>query len=292
MRIVKTFLFLAVIGLIVGVILYFVFNPKKAVNLILPNLNEISYVHIDMKKDSALIKLFVLVQNKMPYKIVIDTIHFEIKLNDFTMSEETIPVQIDQGSFDKDTVELPINLSLKKIKKVIGDLKDQDSTYLDVNFYVVYNTFIGQEKFNYNKRIKIASPIPPKIKILKVEQKKYNFRHKTSDAIIKVEVINRGKYIDLELNNIEYDLRIKNTLFSKGIVKRTINVKPGSSIVVDIPVTIEYDNPFKTAWLIARDKDKSKYIVNIKSDIKIKNFENINVIPVEIDATGNMELVK
>ncbi|MES2592117.1 MAG: LEA type 2 family protein [Bacteroidota bacterium] len=292
MRIVKAFVFLVIIGFIIVVILYYVFNPKKAVNLILPNLNEVSYVHIDMKKDSALIKLFALVQNKMPYKIVIDTIHFEIKLNDFTLSEETIPVQIDQGSFDKDTVEIPINLSIKKIKQVIGDLQEQDSTYMDVNVYVVYNTFIGQEKLNYNKRIKIASPIPPQIKVVKVEHKKYNFRNKRSEAIIKIEIINKGKYIDLQLNDIEYDLQIKNTLFSKGIIKRSINVKPGSSLIVDIPVTIEYNNPLKTAWLIARDKDKSKYELNIKSDIKIKNFENINVIPVEIDATGNMELVK
>ncbi len=79
---------------IVLVISYYLLNPKKAINLILPGLNEISYIHIDLKKDSALVKLVVIVQNKMPYKMKIDTIHFEINLNSLRMVEETIPLRL------------------------------------------------------------------------------------------------------------------------------------------------------------------------------------------------------
>jgi len=284
---------LIILGMVIVLIIcYYIFNPKKAINLIFPGINEISFIHIDLKKDSALLNLYVFVQNKMPYKMVIDTLNFEIKLNGFKMVEETVPVQIDQKWFETDTIELPVNISLKEIKKTIGDLQGQDSTDMEINFNIAYNTLIGREKLNINRIIRIASPIPPKITILKLEHKKYNMKDKTSEAVLKIEIINNGKNIDLQLNKISYNLQIINTLFSKGSVTLPIDIKPGSSQTVDIPIIIEYSSPFKTAWLIVTDNDILKYDINIKCNVKVNNINDFKSIPVEIDATGTMELVK
>jgi LEA14-like dessication related protein len=277
---------------IVSVIFYYLFNPEKALKLILPGLNEISYIHIDLKKDSALVKLFVFVQNKMPYKMVIDTIHFEIKLNGLKMVEETVQVHIDQSWFDTDTIELPVRISLKETRKIIGDLHGQDSTDMNASFYVVYKTFIGNQKIHINKKIRIASPIPPRISILKLEHKKYNMKDKTSEAVLKIEIINDGKNIDLQLDSVCYNLQIKNTLFSKGIFAGPIDIKPVSSLTVDIPIIIEYSNPFKTVWAIVIDKDMMEYDLNVKTDVIVNNSETSSMIPIEVDATGFMELVK
>jgi LEA14-like dessication related protein len=285
-------LLIILVIVIISIICYFIFNPKKAINLIFPGINEISFIHIDLKKDSALLKLYVFVQNKMPYKMVIDTLNFEVILNGYKMVEETVPVQIDQKWFETDTIELPVNISLKEIKKTIGDLQGQDSTDMEINFNIVYNTLIGREKVNINRKIRIASPIPLKITILKLEHKKYNMQDKTSEAVLKIEIINNGKNIDLQLNEISYNLQIINTLFSKGIVIRPINIKPESSQIVDIPIIIEYSSPFKTAWLIVTDNDILKYDLNLKSNVKVNGITDLKAIPVEIDATGTMELVK
>ena len=277
---------------VIGIVAYYVMNPKKTLVLILPSLNEIKNVQINLKSDSALVKLFVVVQNKMPYKIMMDTLHFEIELEGHKLAEETIPLNIGQSKFGKDTIALPIHLSTKEIKKVIGNLQGQDSTYLTANFYVVYNTFWGIQHLRYNQKIKIATPIPPQIKILKVKQHSYNFRNKTSEATIKLEIINKGKYIDLQLNDIHYNLQIKDKFLSKGVYNQAINVKHSSSLLVDIPVVIKYNKPLKTLWLVARNEDKLKYKLNIKLNVRVNNMENINVIPVELDAVGNIELVK
>lgn len=286
------FLFLFLILVVIAVVSYYVLNPKKALTLILPSLNEIKNININLKSDSALVKLFVVVQNKMPYKIMMDTLHFEIELDGHKLAKETIPVNIGQSKFGKDTIALPIHLSTKEIKKVIGNLRGQDSTYLTANFYIVYNTFLGTQTLRYNQKIKIATPIPPQIKILKVKQHSYNFRNKTSEATIKLEIINNGKYIDLQLNDIQYNLQIKDKFLSKGVYAHSINVKHSSSLLVDIPVVIKYHKPLKTLWLVARNEDKLEYKLNIKLNVRVNNLENINVIPVELDAIGNIELVK
>ena len=277
---------------ILAVILYYIFNPKKAFNLILPGLNEINYVHIDMKKDSALVKLFVFVQNKMPYKMAIDKIHFEIKLNGIKIIEETIPTYINLSWRETDSIELPVKISVKETRKIISDLQGQDSTDLDVSFYAVYKTIIGRQKININRKTRIASPIPPQITILKLEHKKYDMKDKTSEAVLKIEIINKGKNLDLRLNSVSYNLQIKNTLFSKGTLTGPIDIKPGSGQTVNIPIIIEYNNPFKTAWKIVTDNDMLKYDINVLTDVILYSSKNNYLIPVEVDATGYMELVK
>jgi LEA14-like dessication related protein len=83
-----------------------------------------------------------------------------------------------------------------------------------------------------------------------------------------------------------------NTLFSKGIVTQTIDIKPASSLIVDIPVIIEYLSPFKTAWQIVTDNDSLEYDLNIQTVVTVNSFETPYSIPVEVDASGTMELVK
>jgi LEA14-like dessication related protein len=290
-RIGKVLIFVLSIGIILTV-LYFVFNPKKAINLVFPGLNEVSYVHIDLKEDSSLVKLFVLVQNKMPYKMVIDTIHFKVQLNGSKIVEETIPVRIDQSRFDSDTIELPVNFSLKGFSKILDDLQGQDSTDMDVNFWIIYKTILGNQKVNIDRKIRIATPVPPQITILKLAHQKYSMEDKTSEAVLNIKIINNGKNIDLQLSEISYNLQIINTLHSKGIVTRPIDIQPGTSQLVDIPIIIEYIKPFKTAWLVVSDNDTVKYDLNLKCFVRLNAIKDLKAIPVEIDATGTMELVK
>ena len=127
---------------------------------------------------------------------------------------------------------------------------------------------------------------------MKLEHKKYNLADKTSEANLKIEIINKGKGMDLQLNAISYNLQIINTLSSKGVFARTIDIKPTSSLIVDIPLIIEYNRPFKTAWQIVTDNDTLEYDLNIQAVVTVNNFEIPYTIPVEVDATGTMELVK
>ncbi len=163
---------------------------------------------------------------------------------------------------------------------------------MDINLYIIYKTLIGGQKIQINRKIRIESPIPPQITIKKIEQKNYDMKNKTSDAVLKIEIVNNGRNIDLQLNSINYKLQIKNNLFSKGIFAGPIHIRPASSLTVDIPITIEYNNPLKTAWVIFTDNDILHYDLNVQTDVTLNIFKTLFMIPVEVDATGNMELVK
>jgi len=286
------YVFIILICLVLGIIFYYVINPVKALALVLPSFDEISYVHFDIKNDSAHVKVYVIVKNNQPYKLQIDTFFFKIGLAGTQLVEEKIPIHLGLSKYNSDTLEVPLHFSISKVKRIIANIQEQDSTELRTDIYLVYNTFIGAKKFTYTSKKTIGVPIPPEIKVLKVEQTDYRLGRSTSKANIQVQIINKGKYIDLKLNDIRYNLQIKNTLSSRGMLRESVNIKPGTSMIVNIPAIINLDHPLKTAWLVALDKDRSKYNLNLRSNVRVNNFKEMNIIPMEVNAVGIMELKK
>ncbi len=291
---VKIVVIILVIIILAVLTLFYVYNPKKAVNLILPDLSKITYINAFVQKDSVETKVDVIVQNKSPYKLTIDSVYFEVKLNDKQLIQELVPVELEQFRYQTDTIELPINLSRKKLKSILEGLKGTDSTTITANCYVVYNTIFGHVKLKYNKTLPIPVPIPPKIKVVKVERKKYSLRDKTLYTVIQLEIINKGKNIDVQLKNIHYHLQIENSISTEGTIDKTVLIKPSSTASLEIPVAIELAHPLKTAIAILTDNDQMHYTLHLTGDL-IENMVDKgkrDPIPVEVNATGMLELKK
>ncbi|MEO6901875.1 MAG: LEA type 2 family protein [Bacteroidia bacterium] len=289
----KIVLIIVLIFAIAISILFYVFNPRKALNLIIPDIESIAFIDAKIRGDSLFSKIDVIVQNKSPYRLTIDSIYYKINLSDLLVAEELVPLQLRQRKFQIDTVKLPLNVSFKKIRKTIASLQKFDSTTVNFQFYVVYNTIFGHVKIDYDKTKKIAVPVPPQIKVLSTDQKKYNFRDKTLTANVTIGIINKGKNIDMELSNIHYSFVAKNSFYSEKTLNQKIRIKPSSTATVVLPVTIKIEHPLKTAISIVTDNDIVDYKLMIKADMKLNNMNNNDqLIPVNFDATGSLELKK
>lgn len=284
--------FIVIVLTITTVVAFYVYNPGKALKLIFPELNKISYITTLIKNDSALTKISVVLQNKNPYKLSIDTVDFELDLNDTVIAHQTVAMNIEQSRFDTDTIIVPLNLSIKQVMSLIANMQDKDSTTIKVKGFAVYQTFFGRKKLAFDKNTKIEVPIPPKIKVLKVERKGYSIRERTLKANATIEIINRGKNLDLKITDIYYDMIVKNTLRSNGIISKPIIIKPQSSEIITIPIEIEIYHPLKTAWLIKIDKDRLDYWLLIKCNVQENLSKKALISAAEIEAKGVLELVK
>lgn len=284
---------LVLLLLAIGGFIYF-YNPKKAINLILPDLSRITFIHANVKKDAVHTKVDVIVQNKSPYKLTIDTVYFQIKLNNESLLEESVPVQLEQKRYQIDTIEIPVNVSTKKLRGILEKLKGTDSTGLEASCYVKYNTIFGKVKLSYDKLFRIPVPIPPKIKVLKVERKKYNITEKKLFTNIQLEIINMGGNIDLQLTDIHYQLNIENELSSEGVISKKVTIKPKSTETIEIPVEIKVEHPIKTVLDILTDNDKMNYTLNLQAMLIENMVDKVkqDPIPIEIHASGKLELKK
>jgi LEA14-like dessication related protein len=293
-KIVKILVVILLIIISAVSILFYFYNPRKAIDLILPDLSQISYINADVKEDSVRTKINVIVQNRSPYKLTIDSVYFEVRLNDKQLVEELVPIELKQLRYQTDTVELPIDISRKKLKGILANLKDVDSTDISANCYVVYNTVFGHVKLRYNKISHIPVPIPPKIKVVKVERKQYSVIDKTLYATVQLEIINKGKNIDIQLSNIRYQFQVENSLSSEGTIDKIVTVKPASTEYLEILIAIKVERPLKTAIAIITDNDRMNYSLHLTADM-IENMTNkINREPIqtEINANGILELKK
>ncbi len=287
----KVLLILSVL-IIAGFILYYVYNPKKAISFAFPDLHRISNVNALIKNDSAFIDISLVLQNKNPYNLDIDTIVFEIKLADTLVAKQTMPLNIKQSRFDEDTVILPLNLKVHQMMHLIRSLQKQDSTTLEVKGYIVYETIFGRAKIDIDKNMNIDVPVPPKIKVLKVERQGFNLKDKIMKVNASIEIINDGKRLDVELSDVHYEMTVKETLHTKGTYSKLIVVKPQSTITLNIPMEVEIYHPLKTAFKIATNDDKMNYVLHLTFMAKEYVSEKELKSPTEITATGELELKK
>ncbi len=286
----KTILILGIA--LFGLVVFYIFNPGKAITLIFPDLHKISYVNAVIKNDSAFTKISLVLQNKNPYKLDIDTVSFEVTLNDTGIAHQIVPLNIKQTRFDEDTVQLPLNIHISQIKGLIAHLQSQDSTTVNIKGNIIYETIFGRKKIEFNKTSKIEVPVPPQIKVLKVERKGFDLGEKILKANAEIEIINNGKNINIQLTDIRYNITVKNTLHAEGVISKPLIIKPRSSLKINLPIEIEVYHPLKTLWLIKTDKDRLNYLLHIKCNLKENISEKSFASPAEITATGTLELVK
>ena len=281
-----------VLLILLGVAGFFYLNPSRAVKLVLPDLNEVSYINANLKNDTIHSKIALVVQNKSIFKLTIDSMYIKINSDSLTVVEEEIPIHLEQAVSAIDTVVLPTNISIHRIQHMTQANQKKDSVTLSLNGYLVYNTILGRRKMNVHKEQRLKVPILPKLKIVKVERKKYNIKTGRLQAQVRIAIENNGKNIDLQIRNISYKAQIKKTLHTKGTLEKVIDIKPNSTTYVDLPLDIVLEHPLQTALAVAFDKDQMDYVIEIKYDVHYNKSKNLNLIPIEMQAEGTMELVR
>ncbi|MES2629863.1 MAG: LEA type 2 family protein [Bacteroidota bacterium] len=270
---------------------YFFFNPKKALDLAVPQFDKIGHLSGKIENDKIILNTSVILTNKSPYTLDIDTLSVELKLGGKTLLKDTKTniVDIRKGV----TKEIPVVLTLdfKNIQKIIRGLQDQDSTDLELSINADYNTFLGHVSIPFTTTKRVAVPIPPKLKVVKLERKGFSFKDKIMDADVYLEVTNRGR-LDMNIKELQYDIQLQDKLIeSHGTYDKTITIRPGDKKTVVIPLKIRIEKPLKVYLMILRDKDVVPYTLKLKATVD-ENMLLKQTAPVEFFKEGVMELKK
>lgn len=281
---------LVILSICISIFLLF-FNPKKAIKLILPDLNKIALIDAKVKGDSVFTKIDLAVQNTSLYNLYFDSLYYEVKLSGVLVAEDLIALDLNQGKFEIDTVTIPINIPFKEVRSKIKSLQGSDSTDVSLNFHIIYNTMFGRMQFDYDKIQRIAVPTPPVIKVLKSSKVKYNIFKKILTANVVIEILNEGKNLDMELNNLTYHFKSRVFEHKTQTVKKKIKIKPSAKNIVELPITIKINHPFKALVNLVTAHPKIDYELTIDADMKLGN-EDISDehIPIHFEAEGLIDL--
>ncbi len=289
----KRWIIFTALFLIIGAgIVFIFFNPKKGLKLVLPDLDDISLVKTTIKNDTAYIGIDMVLENKSIFKLDIDTLSYKITLADSLLFNETKAMNIKQKPGETSKIEMPLRIPITKTMGTIKSLQKQDSTYVQIESYIVYNTILGNTKIPVSKRIKIKVPVPPQLKVEGVDINDIKLFDKTVNITAKIKIINKGNMIDLNIHNIHYKLALgDNLVTSTGSYNKPVMIKPSGETTVEIPITVEVNKIFKTAWKYATN-EKLSYNVKVTAELDENNFYKKSNIPLEITATGKAKLRK
>ncbi len=284
----KIAIFVVVFLLLAGFAAYIFFNPQKALNIIVPEFENIENIYIRLGRDTAFVNVAISLENKSLFRLHIDSMIYYVNFDSATMLAKRQYLDLDILRGQSDTFQLPLALPYKRLIKKIRSIQDRDSVDLRMDLRVVFSTVFGHTAIPLSKKIRIAVPRPPKLEFdrmefLKREKKKvYLLAH--------VKLHNYGK-IDLNISDISYKLTVTDLLSASGTEKKEIRVKPATTIPLTIPVQLELKNVIKTLRLVITDKDKVKYHLLVKALVQNDKVGSKKT-PLELETDGTLELKK
>ena len=269
---------------LLGLAAYLYLNPKKALRVIIPDLNAMENLHVTLLQDTALIEARLDIENKGLFKLDIDSLEYRVKMDTATLLSESRYLGLELRRSQKDTIDLPVALPFKRMRKVIREHQGQDSLDLPIEVKLVYGTVFGRKVLRYSKTIRIEVPRPPEFEIEKVEYLRRE--KKTGFFMIHLKMLNHGK-VRLNVSDLHYRFEAPELFSARGREQKMVHIEPRSAITVQLPVQVEFKQVFKLLgrWLGRREVD---YQLKVTGLIQVKDGER--KIPIEVERRGRMEL--
>lgn len=278
---------LVVLILVIGTFLYL--SPRRALSLVVPDVNSINRIKVSIKNDTAYINLELILENKAPYSIDIDSIQYTIQLDTATIVQEHQPLKLEQASGAIDTANIIVHLPIKKMQGTIRSMQSADSTYLSGQFRVVYSTMLGKMSMEYAKKIKIRVPVHPKITFESLEREKIKLLKSEALVNVNLSVTNNSPVIDLVLSDLYYSVNLGENIFGTGVRPEKVVIKPSSTAIVTLPLKLDVSEPVRTGWNILVKKKEMAYFLTLKANI---SNDDIEQTPIEFQMSGTTRLLK
>jgi LEA14-like dessication related protein len=268
----------------IGVAVFIYIRKQKMLNLILPEMTEITLIQAEIRNDTAFVQVSAIVQNKAPYEMNIDSIVCDLSLGGTKLVETSQYVGVKQQPGESDTVTFAVNIPIKEVQSKIRSLQSQDSTGIAIHATIVYTDF----RLNLSKGKRIEVPVPPKLRVLRTERKDLSIFKKDVQVDLFLEITNEGKNLSLDIRDIQYELTVGNDLHTQGKYGKDVFIRPFSSIVLKFPLDFTMHHPLETIRKVWSDNDRVPIRIKLSGYLDVGDMKRI---PVVIFASGEVELV-
>lgn len=270
---------------IVGVVVYYLLNKKELLKYVVPEITKITLIEADIHSDTAFIKIHAIAQNKAPYHISVDSIICDLSIGGTKLLSEKEHVGLSQEPNQADTVLFTVKVPISRTQNKINSLQDQDSTGLSLHVTIVYSS----RKIEFTKNETIEVPIPPRLRIVKTEQRSVKPFKKELKTDLYLEIINDGKNLDLSIHDLRYRITIGHDLTTRGKYGKSIYIKPRSGEVLVFPLHFRMQQPAATILKVWTDTDRVPYHLRLDAAIDAGKMKRI---PVIIRGSGTLEMRK
>lgn len=268
-----------------GLAIYLFVNPKKALDLVIPDIESLENLEVKLEGDTAQSVLKLGVKNKGWFTLNIDSLMYRLRVDSTLILSRTEPVKLRLKKGQADTIYLHIPFPYKRVSELIKEMQGQDSMDVIMRLRIAYSTIFGKAILPIRKVTAMQVPIPPRFEIDKVEYKGRERRDGLFVAYIRLH--NYGK-VQLRISDLYYRATVEGMQAVKGSHPETISVKPHSEQVFKMPFRVAFPSALKALGRALFKPKKVDYRLHLSA--MIQNDKVGQQVPVQVEKKGQLEL--
>ena len=253
---------------------------KPTARLTDTRLTNISFEQADLVFDLA-------VQNRNPFAISLAGLEYDLKIENRSLVSGITAqgLKIEPAATSK--VELPVTLKFADLKKLPGELWQQDkfSYQLDSRF-IVDLPVIGNYAIPLAKQGELPVPRLPRVSLNDVTVR--NLSISSAELVAHVEIENPNAF-DLVFTDFDYRLKINRQEWGQGRIKDDIRVPEKGRSTIDIPLKLDMLSMGRTVYQALADRQALEYQLSGEATLDtglelLRNFR----MPLDVEGKASL----
>jgi LEA14-like dessication related protein len=282
----KAGIILAAILLLISLLAIWLYYNR---NIFYPEVREVTYLQVDLGRDTVLVKAGIRVQNLAPFSFRIDSVKYQISHKEEKLGWGNQGLGQKLPALKDEVFDLTLFLNKDLYKKLIARQQNQDSLELDIKVQLyIAPPWLKQQTITLNRKLSTAIPKSPTLQIDTFFVK--NFSPEAGYTFqLNLNTVNVN-LPDFKIEDLHYNIQLADSIGISGKIDSTISVK-NKTPQVQIPIKLATSELIKGIKLKLGKKQEWTYHAKISARLKADNhlFENTAVA---VSRSGTLDMQK
>jgi LEA14-like dessication related protein len=212
---------------------------------------------VNINFDQADLVFDLVVENQNPIAINLAGLNYDFKIENQSLVSGVTAQGLEIKPVSTSTVQLPVTLNFDDLKKLPGELWQQDrfAYQLDTKF-VVDVPLLGNISIPVSKAGELPVPKLPEIRIRNVQLK--NLSLTAAEVVAQVEIKNPNAF-DLGLSDFNYQLNVNQQSWGQGSINKSSSIPEKGKGTIEIPVKLNMTSMGRTAYQMLSNRQPLEY---------------------------------
>ena len=223
---------------------------KPTARLTGTHLANINFEQADLVFDLAVV-------NQNPVAINLAGLNYDLKIENQSLISGVTAQGLEIKPASTSTVQLPVTLKFDDLRKLPGELWQQDRFAYQLDTTIVVDLpIIGNYAIPLSKSGELPVPKMPVIKVKGVKIK--NLSLTAAEVVAQVEIDNPNAF-DLAFSDFDYQLDINQQNWGQGSISQRSSIPQKAKGMIEIPVKLNIMSMGKSAYQLLSSKQPLEY---------------------------------
>ena len=223
---------------------------KPTARLTGTHLANINFEQADLVFDLAVV-------NQNPIAINLAGLNYDLKIENQSLISGVTAQGLEIKPASTSTVQLPVTLKFDDLRKLPGELWQQDRFAYQLDTTIVVDLpIIGNYAIPLSKSGELPVPKMPVIKVKGVKIK--NLSLTAAEVVAQVEIDNPNAF-DLAFSDFDYQLDINQQNWGQGSISQRSSIPQKAKGTIEIPLKLNIMSMGQTAYQLLSNKQPLEY---------------------------------